>query len=239
MQWRDGCVDRGRTRVVRGRERRRRGGQHAGVVRVDGEALDGPRLAGLRQQTVWIDPSVQLWNRSLLENLRYGAAQAPQDFAGALRDADLRGVLERMPDGLQTSLGEGGARVSGGEGQRVRVGRGLLREAPRLVLLDEPLRGLDRGRRASMLGALRSRWRASTLLCVTHDVRETLGFDRVLVVDAGRVVEDGAPAQLAAREGSRYRALLATEEQLHAERWGDPAWRRWTMRDGVLDEAPR
>lgn len=211
----------------------------AGVVRVDGEVLDGPRLAALRLQTVWIDPSVQLWNRSLLENLRYGAAQGPQDFAGALRDADLRGVLERLPDGLQTSLGEGGARVSGGEGQRVRVGRGLLREAPRLVVLDEPLRGLDRGRRASMLEALRARWRSATLLCVTHDVRETLGFARVLVVDRGRVVEDGDPTQLAAREGSRYRALLDAEDRLRAERWGDPAWRRWRMVEGVLAEAPR
>ncbi|MFO0628506.1 MAG: ATP-binding cassette domain-containing protein [Polyangiales bacterium] len=211
----------------------------AGVVRVDGEALVGPRLAALRLQTVWIDPSVHLWNRSLLENLSYGGAQSAQDFAGALRDADLRGVLERLPDGLQTSLGEGGARVSGGEGQRVRVGRGLLRATPRLVVLDEPLRGLDRGQRGAMLDALRARWHAATLLCVTHDVRETLRFARVLVVDQGRIVEDGDPSELAAREDSRYRALLDAEDRLRAERWGDPAWRRWRMGEGVLAEAPR
>ena len=113
--------------------------------------------------------------------------------------ADLRDLLEKLPDGLQTRLGEGGALVSGGEGQRVRLGRGLLRPGVRLVILDEPFRGLDRERRRELLARARRWWRAATVLCITHDVGETQGFGRVLVVDGGQIVEDGAPADLAAQ----------------------------------------
>src|SRR5439155_19621964 len=129
-------------------------------------------------------------------------------MAQAIEAADLHGVLERLPDGLQTPLGEGGALVSGGEGQRVRFGRALLRPGVRLAILDEPFRGLDREKRRTLLARARDAWRGATLLCITHDVGETLGFERVVVVEGGRVVEDAAPAELAARAGSRYRALL-------------------------------
>jgi ABC-type transport system involved in cytochrome bd biosynthesis fused ATPase/permease subunit len=140
---------------------------------------------------------------------------------------------------MQTPLGEGGALVSGGEGQRVRLGRGLLREDPRLVVLDEPFRGLDRAKRRELLDRLRDRWRDVTLLCVTHDVRETLDFPRVLVVDAGRVVEDGDPKALAAAADSKYRALLDAEDHLRDTLWSDRRWRRWRMDAGKLLETPR
>ncbi len=143
----------------------------AGSVLVDGEPLTAGRLARLRERTAWVDPSVQLWNRSLLDNLRYGNTTGDGTAIGqVLEIAELRGLVERLPDGLQTPLGEGGALVSGGEGQRVRVGRALLRPDARLVILDEPFRGLDREQRARLLAAARSWWSDATLLCVTHDV---------------------------------------------------------------------
>ena len=125
--------------------------------------------------------------------------------------AGLRNVVRRLPQGLQTPLGEGGALVSGGEGQRVRFARAWLRRDARLVVLDEPFRGLDRERRRALLAEALRAWRDTTLLCVTHDVAETAGFDRVLVVDDGAIVEDGTPAELAARPVSRYARLLAAE----------------------------
>lgn len=209
----------------------------AGEVTVDGVALEGEALSRLRRDTAWVDPQVQLWNRTLLDNLAYGHDEdVLSSLATVVESADLHGVLQRMPDGLQTTLGEGGALVSGGEGQRVRLGRALGNERARLVILDEPFRGLDREKRRTLLKTARARWKDATLLCVTHDVGETLEFPRVLVIDDGKLVEDDAPQALAAQETSRYRALLDAESSLRHELWEAPGWRRLRMDRGALRE---
>jgi ATP-binding cassette subfamily B protein len=209
----------------------------AGRMLIDGEPLDGKRLARLRRETAWVDPAVQLWNRSFLENLLYGApTDSPLSISQVVEQADLRSVLEKLPDGLQTSLGEGGGLVSGGEGQRVRLGRALLRTGGRLVILDEPFRGLDREQRRELLARARSVWRDTTLLCITHDVSETRAFARVLVMEGGQIVEDGPPTDLAGRPESRYRAMLVTEVAVRAELWSSGAWRRLELKQGLLRE---
>jgi ATP-binding cassette subfamily B protein len=211
----------------------------AGTVRVRGRPLDADWLAELRSRTVWVDPAVQLWNRPLYDNLLYGRPEdAPLPLGHVLGEADLRSVVEMLPDGLQTPLGEGGGLLSGGEGQRVRLARGALRPDPALVILDEPFRGLDRDKRRLLLGRARRWWKDATLLCVTHDVGETLEFERALVIEGGRVIEDGAPRALAARESSRYRALLSSEAELRKGLWASSEWRRLRLEAGVLVGAP-
>lgn len=211
-----------------------------GRVLVDGAPLDGQRLERLRRETAWVDPAVQLWNRSLLDNLCYGAsAAASLPLGQVIEAADLHSVLEKLPDGLQTLLGEGGALVSGGEGQRVRFGRSLLRSEARLVILDEPFRGLDRERRRELLVQARRLWRHATLLCITHDVGETHAFERVLVVEGGWIVEDGAPADLATQPDSRYRTLLEAEAAVRTGLWSSGTWRRLWLEGGRLDETCR
>ncbi|MBK9755903.1 MAG: ATP-binding cassette domain-containing protein [Nannocystis sp.] len=209
-----------------------------GEVRVDGRTLDEATLVGLRQVTAWVDPAVQLWNESLLDNLEYGNREAHARLPETLVCADLGEVLERLPGGLQCVLGENGGLVSGGEGQRVRLGRALQRERPRLVLLDEPLRGLDRDTRARLLARVRERWRGSTLLCVTHDIAAAAGFDRVLVVAEGRIVEDRLCADMSPETAPQFTGLLRAEAELHGEVWSDPRWRRMTIEDGALRVAP-
>ncbi|XXR46284.1 ATP-binding cassette domain-containing protein [Sorangium sp. So ce381] len=208
-----------------------------GRVLVDGRPLDGERVRALREETAWVDPAVQIWNRSFLDNLRYGAPDDAADFGAVVEEAELREVLERLPEGQKTLLGEGGGLVSGGEGQRLRLGRAMLRSEARLAILDEPFRGLDRERRRALLARARRRFRRATLLCVTHDVGETRSFERVLVVDGGRVVEDGAPAELAARPGSRYRALLEAEAAVQRGLWSSGGWRRLRVARGRIAEA--
>lgn len=205
-----------------------------GELRVDGRPLDGARLNELRRCTAWVDPEAQLWNRTLFQNLRYGLRDRRcLPLAKVLEEADLRSVIEALPDGLSTLLGEGGGLVSGGEGQRVRLGRALGLGHPRLVILDEPFRGLDGDTRRRLIAGARQRWRGCTLLCVTHDVADTLTFPRVLVVDGGRVVEDGDPNDLASRPSSAYGALLQAAEAARAG-WLDASWRRWRVADGRL-----
>lgn len=151
-----------------------------------------------------------------------------------IETAELRRVLERLPDGFETRLGEGGALVSGGEGQRVRLARALLRPGTRLVILDEPFRGLDREQRRELLKRVRCLWREVTLLCITHDVSETASFDRVLVMESGKIVEDAAPAVLAEDAHSRYRALLEAERAVRETGWSSGTWRRLRLDSGQL-----
>jgi len=106
----------------------------------------------------------------------------------------------------------------------------------RLVILDEPFRGLDRERRRELLTRVRRLWGEVTLLCITHDVGETLAFDRVLVIAEGRLVEDGVPTDLVAQAGSRYGALLAAEEAVRQGLWSHGMWRRLWLTGGRLVE---
>jgi len=206
-----------------------------GRVFVDGEPLDRQHVEQLRRETAWVDPSVQLWNRSLLENLCYGTDSGSSiSVACAVEGADLRSLLEKLPDGLQTALGESGALVSGGEGQRVRLGRALLRPRVRLAILDEPFRGLERQQRHELLARARRLWRRSTLLCITHDLAATQNFDRVVVVEQARIVEDGSPAELSQRPSSRYREMLEAEQALRAGLWSTNHWRRLRLEQGKL-----
>ncbi|MEO7146015.1 MAG: ABC transporter ATP-binding protein, partial [Bryobacteraceae bacterium] len=204
-----------------------------GEVLIDGEPLD---IESLRLRMAWVDPAVQLWNRSMFENLCYGAESESPPVGKAIDAAMLRGVLETLPDGLQTPLGEGGALLSGGQGQRVRLGRAIFRPDAKLVILDEPFRGLDRQRRRELLARAREYWRGCTLLCITHDVDETRAFDRVLVVERGRLVEDGAPGDLAKSRDSRYSQLLDAEVDVRRRMWSSGSWRRVRVGSGTLAE---
>jgi ABC-type bacteriocin/lantibiotic exporter with double-glycine peptidase domain len=206
-----------------------------GSLLVDGAALEGTHLDQLRKDTAWIDPAVQLWNRSLFFNLCYGNPDGVPT-ANLLEQSELRQLLEKLPDGLQTELGESGGLVSGGEGQRVRLGRALMRQQVRLALLDEPFRGLDRHQRRELLSRARRHWDGTTLLCVTHDVGETLAFPRALVIENGRIIEDGNPAELARQANSRYRALLEAEETVREGSWASGHWRHLRLEDGRLLE---
>lgn len=206
-----------------------------GMVLIDGHPLDVASEEGLRRVTAWVDPSVYLWNRSFLENLRYGSTGETAALERILSDADLRGVLERLPEGLQTRLGEGGGLLSGGEGQRVRFGRALGRPEAGLVVLDEPFRGLPHEERQASLRTARQLWRNATILCVTHDVAQTQSFDRVVVLVDGRVAETGTPSELSARASSRYAWMLARETTVLNTLWKNDSWRHVRVMDGRLE----
>jgi ATP-binding cassette subfamily B protein len=212
-----------------------------GDVFVDGEPLNQDRLEQLRRETVWVDPNIQIWNRSLLQNLQYGegATDSLRRIGEVVEQADLIPLLKKLPKGLQTRLGEGGALVSGGEGQRVRLGRAMLKRSPRLVILDEPFSALDRERRQELLLLVRHLWRDATLVCITHDVSESVEFERVLVVDNGHIVQNGAPSQLLQQSGSRYEQLLRADQVVHQQVWSKAAWRRIRLERGQISESGR
>jgi ATP-binding cassette subfamily B protein len=209
----------------------------SGTIQADGVALEGGASSRLRRQIAWVDPEVQLWNSSCIDNLSYGAdPDEIPEIGTAVERAELMDVVSRLRDGLQTPLGEGGAALSGGQGQRVRLGRAMIRRRARLVILDEPFRGLDRERRLRLTERIREHWRNSTILCITHDVRSTLDFDRVLLIEGGRLVEDGTPEALRARAGARFRALLEAEDAVAEGLWSQSGWRHVRIDSGEFEE---
>ena len=209
----------------------------SGRICVDDAPLDAARLAQLRSEIAWIDPQVHLFRSTLYENLRYGNGNEGAGRLGATLEAvDLGRILERAPQGLQTPIGEGGTLVSGGEGQRVRLARALGRGGVRLAILDEPARGLGREERRAMLSSLRAHFSGATVLCVTHDVSDTLDFHRVLVVERGRIVEQGMPRALQAQSRSRYRGLLDEEDAMRRDLLANAAWRRLRLHAGTIRE---
>jgi ATP-binding cassette subfamily B protein len=208
-----------------------------GHMLVDGQRMTNADQEALRRETAWVDPGIQIWNQSFLDNIAYASEDDGLERMSKVIDtATLRNVLQKLPQGLQTSLGEGGGLLSGGEGQRVRLARALLQTNVRLALLDEPFRGMDRGQRSALLADARQWWKDVTLLCVTHDVGETLPFERVLVIEDGRIVEDGAPSALAAGN-TRYRELLDAETLVREQMWQGKQWRRIHMQNGRVESS--
>lgn len=206
-----------------------------GRVLVEGKHLDSEQLEMLRQTTAWVSPEVHLWNRTLLENLQYGSDESVRlSLAEVFEKSMLYDVLEGLPQGLQTVLGEEGTFISGGEGARVRLGRGMMRPLARLVILDEPFRGLDRHSRRRLLRAVRQWWPRATLLFITHDVREAMSFNRVLVMRDGALAEDGKPGVLLQNPDSHLSQLIQAEEWLDREIWHAKAWRREYLEKGML-----
>ena len=118
------------------------------------------------------------------------------------------------------------------------MGRGMAREGVRLVILDEAFRGLDRPKRRSLLAEARRWWPRATLLCISHDVGDTLDFDRVVVVERGLVVEYDDPRALARNADSRLCAMLAAEED-RSGLWSSADWRHLRMEDGEIRELTR
>ena len=208
-----------------------------GQILIDGQPLTGKRLLDLRRQIAWVDPTVQLWNRSMLDNLEYGAAEEDPELVNSIiRQADLISVLEKIPRGLQTQLGESGGLLSGGEGQRVRLGRAMHRQNVGLVILDEAFRGLDRDKRRHLLAQARQFWQDATLIFISHDVEQTQDFERVLVIEKGQIVEDDAPSALIAQPNSRYRSLLLAEEAVRRGLWESTEWTHLWLNNGRLSE---
>lgn len=147
------------------------------------------------------------------------------DVNVAVAQSQLQQDLPRYSAGLAHKIGENGSRLSGGQSQRVRVARALLQRAPRLVLLDEPFVGMSSSQRQALNRAVRRRWPDATLLHIAHDYAEILDFERVLVMDEGRIVADGAPKELAAAPGSPLQKMVEADAALQRRLWRSSTWR--------------
>ncbi len=179
---------------------------HSGSVLVDGIDTREIDLSWLRRQIGFVPQEPQLWDATIADNIRYPTGEASdKELEQALRDAQLDEFIARLPQGLATNVGEHGHSISAGERQRIAIARALLRH-PRLLILDEATAALDVVTERDLRRALASSRLGRTLIVVTHRIETVMGADRIVVMDRGQVLEQGAPSALL-RAGGRLAAL--------------------------------
>ena len=173
----------------------------AGSVHIDGVDLREADPADVRQRIAMVPQETVIFAASARDNLRYGNWDADEDALWeAARDANAEPFLRALPEGLDTFMGEGGARLSGGQRQRIAIARALLRRAP-LLLLDEATSALDAESERLVQDALERLMETRTTIIIAHRLATVRAADRIIVLDHGRIVEEGTHATLSAAEG--------------------------------------
>jgi ABC-type multidrug transport system fused ATPase/permease subunit len=166
-----------------------------GSVRLDGSDLREIELSSLRRNVSILLQEAPILHASLRENISYGRPGASDyEILAAAEAVGARPLIESLPEGLDTGLGERGTRLSGGQRQRIAMARALLEAAP-VLILDEPGTGLDEASREALLRPLRELTRGRTSIVITHDPRFARDADRVLVLEEGRLREAGGLRQ--------------------------------------------
>jgi ATP-binding cassette subfamily B protein len=172
-----------------------------GRVLLDGIDLRDADPADIRQRIAMVPQEVVIFAASARDNLRYGNWTATEEqLWQAARDANAEEFLRALPDGLDTFMGEGGARLSGGQRQRIAIARALLRDAP-LLLLDEATSALDAESERLVQDAFDRLMADRTTIVIAHRLATVRAADRIVVMDQGRIVEEGTHATLNKRGG--------------------------------------
>jgi ATP-binding cassette subfamily B protein len=182
----------------------------AGRILFDGVDLREAELAALRGRIALVAQDSPLFSGSALDNVRFGRADAsPEALRAAIRAAQAEGFLSTLPQGLETAVGERARGLSGGQRQRLAIARALVREAP-VLLLDEATSALDAENERLVQAALDEAMSGRTTLVIAHRLATVLKADRIVVMDEGRVVEQGSHRELVARNGL-YARLAALQ----------------------------
>jgi len=184
-----------------------------GQVRLDGVPVRDISLAALRSRVGIVPQDSTVFSTSALENIRYGRPEASDaEVMAAAQAAFAHDFITALPEGYATYLGERGVRLSGGQRQRISIARAMLKNPP-LLLLDEATSALDAESERMVQAALEAAMKGRTTLVIAHRLATVLRADRILVLDAGRVVDIGTHHELVAR-GGLYARLAAMQFDL-------------------------
>jgi ATP-binding cassette subfamily B protein len=188
----------------------------AGQVFVDGQNIAGVTQESLRSSIAVVQQDISLFHRSLLENLRYGRPEASdEEVFRAVEAAKCTEFINQLPEGFDTLVGERGMKLSGGQRQRLAIARAFLMNAP-IVLLDEATSALDTESEQAIQEALSRLFKGRTVLAIAHRLSTLDAFDRIVVLDRGRIVEDGPPRRLLQTKGV-YSRMYGRQTRVGAE----------------------
>ena len=174
----------------------------SGQILLDGQPIEHLQLASLRQQMALVSQDVVLFNDTLAANIAYGAQRSATqgEIEAAARAAHLHDFIISLPHGYETSIGERGVRMSGGQRQRLAIARALLKNAP-ILILDEATSALDSESERHVQAALQVLMQGRTTLVIAHRLSTIERVDRIVVLDHGRMVEQGTHAELLQHNG--------------------------------------
>ncbi|PRG12658.1 ABC transporter ATP-binding protein [Burkholderia contaminans] len=185
-----------------------------GAVKVDGQDVKTITQDSLRQAIALVPQDISLLHRTIYDNNAYGRPEATRDeVLAAARDARCAEFIEAMPEGYDTIVGDRGVKLSGGQRQRIAIARAILKDAP-ILLLDEATSALDSASEEAIQSALDRLMVGRTVIAIAHRLSTLRNFDRIIVMNNGKVIDDGAPDVLRNRPGL-YRDLLAKQHGRH------------------------
>jgi ATP-binding cassette subfamily B protein len=180
-----------------------------GGVTIDGQDIAMVTQQSLRQAISVVPQDISLFHRSIMENIRYGRPNATDDEVLRAAIAARCDFVEQLPEGLDTMVGDRGVKLSGGQRQRIAIARAFLKDAP-ILLLDEATAALDSESEEAIREALGRLMRGRTVIAIAHRLATLRNFDRVVVLKAGKIIEDGSPDRLMQGQGP-YRELVTQE----------------------------
>ena len=180
-----------------------------GSITIDGQDISRVTQQSLREAISVVPQDISLFHRSIMENIRYGRPNATDDEVLRAAIAARCDFIENLPEGMSTMVGDRGIKVSGGQRQRIAIARAFLKDAP-ILLLDEATASLDSESEEAIREALSRLMRGRTVIAIAHRLATLRNFDRVVVLQGGRIIEDGPPDILVQGRGP-YRELVARE----------------------------
>ncbi|MGZ5872761.1 MAG: ABC transporter ATP-binding protein [Bradyrhizobium sp.] len=182
--------------------------QH-GSIKIDGQDISRVTQQSLREAISVVPQDISLFHRSIMENIRYGRPNASDDEVLRAAIAARCDFVETLPEGLETMVGDRGVKFSGGQRQRIAIARAFLKDAP-ILLLDEATAALDSESEEAIREALGRLMRGRTVIAIAHRLATLRNFDRVVMLRAGKIIEDGPPDRLMQGQGP-YRELVTQE----------------------------
>ena len=173
----------------------------SGAIRVDGQNICDVTQSSLRSQIAIIPQDTALFHRTIMENIRYGRLDASNDeVIEAARKAHAFDFIKDLPDGFETLVGERGVKLSGGQRQRIAIARAILKDAP-ILILDEATSALDSESEKLLQASLEELMVGKTVITIAHRLSTINHLDRLLVMQEGRIIEDGAHDDLLKQDG--------------------------------------